>query len=185
MREVRWASLEHDGIEHLAFERHARGSVAESVVVGWSGGRAYGLAYRVVCDARWRAKHVIVTVMGGGTLELRGDGEGRWRNAADERLGALDGCIDVDIAATPYTNTLPIRRLGLARGERRPVDVVYVSIPDLAVSAMQQAYRCIVPDRVYRYESVVSGFTAHLEVDRDGLVVDYEALFRRASDDAR
>lgn len=43
----------------------------------------------------------------------------------------------------------------------------------------------IVPDRVYRYESVVSGFTAHLEVDRDGLVVDYEALFRRASDDAR
>lgn len=185
MREVRWASLEHDGIEHLAFERHARGSVAESVVVGRSGGRAYGLAYRVVCDARWRAKQVIVTMMGGGTLELHGDGEGRWRNAADERLGALDGCIDVDIAATPYTNTLPIRRLGLARGERRPVDVVYVSIPDLTVSAMQQAYQCIVPDRVYRYESVVSGFTAHLEVDRDGLVVDYEALFRRASDDAR
>ncbi|KGV84585.1 hypothetical protein X892_4187 [Burkholderia pseudomallei MSHR3960] len=38
MREVRWASLEHDGIEHLAFERHARGSVAESVVVGRRGG---------------------------------------------------------------------------------------------------------------------------------------------------
>ncbi len=185
MREVRWASLEHDGIEHLAFERHARGSVAESVVVGRAGGLAYGLAYRVVCDERWRAKHVIVKMMGGSTLELRADGEGRWRNAADAPLAALDGCIDIDIAATPYTNTLPIRRLGLARDERRLIDVVYLSIPDLTARRMQQAYRCIEPDRVYRYESVASGFTARLEVDRDGLVIDYEALFKRLPSDAR
>ncbi|AOJ71700.1 MULTISPECIES: putative glycolipid-binding domain-containing protein [Burkholderia] len=185
MREVRWASLEHDGIEHLAFERHAFGSIAESVVVGRDEGRAYGVAYRVVCDEGWRAKHVIVTVMGGGALELRGDGEGRWRNGADEPLAMLDGSIDVDIAATPYTNTLPIRRLRLARDERRPIDVVYISIPDLTVGRMRQAYRCIEPDRVYRYESVASGFTAQLEIDRDGLVLDYEALFRRLPADAR
>lgn len=31
----------------------------------------------------------------------------------------------------------------------------------------------------------MSGFTAVLEVDRDGLVIDYEMLFRRLPDDAR
>ncbi|AOJ04506.1 MULTISPECIES: putative glycolipid-binding domain-containing protein [Burkholderia] len=185
MREVRWAPLEDDGIEHLAFERHAGGSIAESVVVGRNEGRAYGLAYRVVCDERWRAKHVLIKMMGGGALELRGDGEGGWRNAAGEPLTGLDGCIDVDIAATPYTNTLPIRRLELARDERQTIDVVYVSIPDLALSRMRQAYRCVEPDRRYRYESVASGFTAVLEVDRDGLVIDYEMLFRRLPDDVR
>ncbi|WP_323121175.1 putative glycolipid-binding domain-containing protein [Burkholderia alba] len=179
MREVRWASLEGDGIEHLAFERSAAGFVAESAVVGQRYGRSYGLAYRVVCDPRWRVTHAVLKVMGGGTLELHGDGEGRWRDGAGAPLPQLDGCIDIDIAATPYTNTLPIRRLGLARGERRPIDVVYVSTPDLKVSRVQQAYACLEPGRRYRYEGIFRDFTAEMDIDADGLVIDYETLFRR------
>lgn len=73
---VRWASLEGDGIEHLTFERSDEGIVVESAVVGQRYGRAYGLAYRLVCDARWCVTCAMLKVMGGGTLELHGDGAG-------------------------------------------------------------------------------------------------------------
>ncbi|MBN3819860.1 putative glycolipid-binding domain-containing protein [Paraburkholderia sp. Se-20369] len=179
MREVRWASLEGDGIEHLTFARGGDGIVVESAVVGQRYGNAYGLAYRVACDAQWRARYAVLKVMGGGTLELHGDGLGHWRDGAGQALPELDGCIDIDIAATPYTNSLPIGRLGLARDERRPIDVVYVSTPDLKVSRVQQAYVCLEPGRRYRYEGIFRDFTAEMEIDDDGLVIDYETLFRR------
>ena len=94
-------------------------------------------------------------------------------------LPELDGCIDIDIAATPFTNSLPIGRLGLARGERQPIDVAYISTPDLKVTPVKQAYACLEPGRRYRYEGIFRDFTAEMEIDDDGLVVDYETLFRR------
>ena len=164
MREVRWASLEGDGVEHLTFDRSGGGIVVESAVVGQRYGRAYGLAYRVECDTHWRVTHAVLKVMG--------DGAGR-------ALPELDGCIDIDIAATPFTNSLPIGRLGLARGERQPIDVAYISTPDLKVTPVKQAYACLEPGRRYRYEGIFRDFTAEMEIDDDGLVVDYETLFRR------
>lgn len=181
MTEVRWASLEGGGIEQLAFACDAKGSVAESVVIGRRDGRGFGLAYRVICDAQWRARHVVVRVMGGGVLELHGDGAGHWRDAAGAPVPALAGCIDVDIAATPYTNTLPIRRLGLARGERGELDVAFIPTPDLKPVRARQAYVCLEPDRLYRYEGASGRFVVDLPVDADGLVIDYDALFKRVS----
>jgi hypothetical protein len=43
---------------------------------------------------------------------------------------------------------------------------------------MQQRYTRVSAD-VYRYESVVSGFTADLLLDGEGLVVEYPGLVRR------
>ncbi|AOK07850.1 putative glycolipid-binding domain-containing protein [Burkholderia sp. AU28942] len=179
MHELRWTSLEGDGIEHLTFDRSESGIVVESAVVGQRYGRAYGLAYRVECDPQWRAKYAVLRVMGGGRLELHGDGAGRWRDGAGRELRELDGCVDIDIAATPFTNSLPIGRLRLARGERRPIDVAYVSTPDLTVTPVKQAYTCIEPGRRYRYEGIFRNFTAEMDIDADGLVIDYETLFKR------
>ena len=50
MREVRWASEEGEGIEHLAFDARAEGFFVESAVVGQRYGKGYGLYYRVHCD---------------------------------------------------------------------------------------------------------------------------------------
>src|SRR5579863_4975707 len=179
MREVRWASEEGGGIEHLAFDAAIEGSVAESVLTGQRDGRAYGLCYRIECDAQWRVKHAFLRVMGGASLELHGDGAGHWRDGNGFALAHIDGCIDIDIAATPFTNTLPIRRLKLMKDERGVLEMAYISVPDLQVARVRQAYTCIEPDREYRYESVGSNFAANLKVDEGGFVIDYPALFRR------
>ncbi|TKC92424.1 transcriptional regulator [Trinickia terrae] len=187
MRELRWISEEGDGIEHLAFDVRDECVVAESALIGEREGHAYGLCYRIDCDAQGCARHAFVRVMGGQNLELHSDGAGHWRDGNGLALAHLDGCIDVDIAATPFTNTLPIRRLKLAQGERAQLDMAYISTPDLQVTRMRQAYICIEPDREYRYENVDSDFAANLKVDEDGLVIDYPTLFTRvrAAEDAQ
>lgn len=91
----------------------------------------------------------------------------------------LDGATDVDLAASPFTNTLPIRRLALEEGEARDIDTVYFSFPDLAASRDPQHYTCLETDRLYRFASRDSDFTRDIEVDRHGLVVTYPGLFRR------
>src|SRR5579864_228307 len=179
MREVRWASEEGEGIEHLAFDARSEGFHVESAVVGQRYGRSYGLFYTIDCDLQWRVTHASLRVAGGGELELHGDGAGHWRDGSGRTLGAIEGCIDIDIAATPFTNTLPIRRLQLAEGERKPIQVAYISTPDLEVTRVEQAYSCIELNREYRYEGIFRHFAANMKIDEDGLVLDYPTLFRR------
>jgi uncharacterized protein len=179
MREVRWVSEEGEGIEHLAFDARAEGFFVESALVGQRYEKGYGLYYRVHCDPRWRVIHAFLKVVGGGELELHGDGEGHWRDGQGVTLNAIEGCIDIDIAATPFTNTLPIRRLQLAQGERRPISVAYIATPDLELTRVEQAYSCIELNREYRYEGIFRSFAANLKIDDDGLVIDYPTLFTR------
>jgi hypothetical protein len=97
-------------------------------------------------------------------------------------LPALDGCIDIDIWPTPFTNTFPIHRASLAVGARAEFTMVYVdagSGAGIAYRAMRQGYTRLAP-ALYRYENLDgSGFAAELPVDADGIVIDYQGLFRR------
>lgn len=179
MREVRWSSEEGGGVEHLAFDARIDGYYVESVLTGERNGVPYGLFYRIRTDLKWRTLHAWLKVMGGAELELNGDGEGNWHDGHGLVLTALNGCIDIDIAATPFTNTLPIRRLQLAQGAREIIPMAFISTPDLQISRVEQAYSCIEPDAEYRYEGIDTGFAAELKVDADGLVVDYPTMFTR------
>jgi uncharacterized protein len=114
---------------------------------------------------------------------LLADGEGRWKRGGGESMPELDGCIDVDILATPFTNILPICRLGLEPGESEELTVTYVRVPELLVGPEKQRYGYLEAQAdggLYRFEALPSGFTAELPVDADGLVIDYPGLFRRA-----
>ncbi|SAL20790.1 transcriptional regulator [Caballeronia peredens] len=184
MKAVRWSQQDGTGLEHLVLDETPERIVIESAVVGEDGAHAFGLMYRIECDARWQVTRLALKLAGGATLDLhRKDGNNgdahAWTDANGAPHESLRGCIDVDITATPFTNTLPIRRLALERGERRVIRVAYVRVPELSVSAVEQAYTCLEPNHRYRYEGLDTGFTAEITVDADGLVVDYPGLFRR------
>ena len=74
------------------------------------------------------------------SLLLPSDGQGHWTDHEDRALDTLSGCVDIDISATPLTNTLPINRLGLKETEAETIRVAYVSVPTLALDVHEQRY---------------------------------------------
>ena len=178
--DVRWQDWSGEGLEHLSLREAPDGISAESVILGPPVVEAFAARYRILCDVGWRVRRLEVSLVGRERgLELSSDGAGRWTDHPGAPRPDLEGAMDVDLSATPFTNTLPIRRLGLGSGQSETIRVVYVRLPDLTVSIDRQRYTCLEPGRRYRYESVDSDFTREIEVDDDGLVVTYPGLFRR------
>lgn len=177
--DVLWAREDRPGLEHLRLEETRKGVVADGLVITTGEAGAYRARYSIVCDAKWRARavYVDVGVRAFTRVELRADGEGRWTDAAGAPLAPFDGCIDLDISGTPFTNTLPIRRLHLGEGASRELRVLYVALPELQLSVSPQRYTRLAGRR-YRYESLDSGFTANVAVDEDGLVTEYPGFCR-------
>ena len=144
-REAIWAPWEQPGLEHLRLRLHDGGAGADGLIVGIERARAFRARYELRCDARWRVREVRVALLGSGQpdVPLLADGEGHWTTAGGDGVPALDGCIDVDISATPFTNTLPIRRLGLQPGESAELTMAYVDVPALRVAPARQRYTCL------------------------------------------
>jgi hypothetical protein len=186
-RHVRWAPAEGTGLEHLRLHRSGAWIQADSVVIGGDadhpgGGVQWALTYTIVLDAEWRVRSVAVTDHAGDRrLRLIADGGGAWTTGDGTALPELDGCIDVDLVATPFTNTLPIRRLRLEPGESAVVKVAYLPLPDLVPFATEQRYTALAARR-WRFESLNgSGFTAEISTDANELVLDYPGLYRRVA----
>src|SRR5919206_3617934 len=175
-RAIVWAPIwdpqrKGQGLEHLLLGAHA----ADSLLLGFDEtGQPYRLHYTCAWDEQWylhSARFEVTTRQTIQSLALRADGQGRWWNGAEQAV-ALTGCRDLDLWPTPFTNTLAIRRLGLALEERREIRVVYVAAPALTVTVMEQAYTRL-GERRYRYETVESGYRADLTVDAEAVVLDY------------
>jgi len=179
--EVRWSAWDgvDAGLEHLALVPDAQGVRACGVVIGATERGRFGLSYRLRIDPAWRLREAVLATTAGLELTLSTDGSGRWRDGNGRPLPQIEGCIDIDIEATPFTNTLPIRRLGLSVGDSADIAVTYVSLPDLALGTARQRYTRLSGTSTYRFESLGSEFTAELPVDAQGLVLDYPGLFRR------
>lgn len=178
-----WAADRWAGLEHLRLAITVAGVEADGLIV-MAADRPLRLHYEIRCDGGWACRGVRVASLPepAPPIELRGDGRRRWTRASGEHLPALDGCLDVDIAVTPFTNTLPIRRLRMAPGASADLVAVYVDVPALSVRPARQRYTCLgggPPGGRWRYENPVSGFTAELAVDADGLVLDYPDIWRR------
>jgi hypothetical protein len=157
--------------------------MADSIVLAVDETRGpFRLTYRLAWDDAWRLRDAelnAATEDSTRSLSLRTDGQGRWRHVDGRVIDELDGCIDIDIWPTPFTNSFPIRRQPMALGERRLFRMVWIFAPDLTMHAQPQAYTRLA-ERLYLFENLDgSGFEAELPVDADGIVLDYPDLFRR------
>src|SRR5918992_2728318 len=173
-----WSAWDAPGLEHLHLAMHKDGVVADGIVIGVAEGRPFRIAYEVRCDVSWRVRSVRVGILGSEVpgVDLLSDGQGNWTRPDGRAVPHLEGCIDVDISVTPFTNTLPIRRLGLAPTESAELSVAYVEGTELQAWPEPQRYTCLEKDDgggLYRFLSLDRGFTPDLPVDGRRLVADY------------
>ena len=91
----------------------------------------------------------------------------------------LDGCEDVDLEASAFTNAFPVHRLRLDVGQQADAPAVYVRAPGLAVERLEQSYSRLEDAHARpRYFSTSTAFEyqAELPYDESGLVLDYPGL---------
>ncbi|RIQ30101.1 putative glycolipid-binding domain-containing protein [Jiangella rhizosphaerae] len=175
-REVMWSALAWPATEHLVLHADGDGMRADGMIVALDG-RPTRLAYTIDAGPDWTVRRLTLAPYGEPGLVLDRRDDDRWFGGDGAERPDLAGCVDVDIALTPFTNTLPIRRLGLAVGESAEPRIVYVQVDDgLTTQAVDQRYERL-DTATYRYSS--GDFTADLTVDGDGLVTDYPELWRR------
>jgi uncharacterized protein len=153
------------------------GHILEGHVTGFKD-EAFALRYRVECDEAWRTRTVWVelnTPLRTREVQITVNEAQQW-TVNGERRADLDGLIDVDIQATPSTNTLPIRRLQMAAGRTYDTTAAWIQIPSLQITHLPQQYTCVDAHHLH-YSS--GSFHAELEVDEHGLVERYGKFWRR------
>jgi hypothetical protein len=87
-------------------------------------------------------------------------------------------CIDIDITLTPFTNTLPIKRLNFQPTKPQPIEVLYIDVLENSIRVARQQYTKN-SDTEYNFQNVPNDFEADIIVDNDGFVVHYPELFER------
>ena len=98
-------------------------------------------------------------------------------------VDGLRGALDCDLAFSPLTNVMPIRRHQL---HERPGEVdcimAWVSVPDLGVHRSEQRYEHASRTNdasVVRFVARDPDFVCELVLDRDGIVEHYPDLAQR------
>ena len=140
------------------------------------------LEYAVICDARWQTLAARVRGMIGPQpvdLEVSIDECRRWYwNGAE--CAAVEGSADLDLAFSPATNLLPIRRLALPVGGEAEVKAAWLAFPSLELEVRYQTYRRT-GELMYRYESGQGSFVRSHEVNPAGFATDYPGQWKIGS----
>jgi len=149
-------------------------------------GRAWGIRYTLTVDAGWatRSAHIVgPSALGVNEVRLEADGTGGWWIDGTQ-APHLDGCLDVDLEASAFTNALPVHRLALDVGQQADAPAAYVRALDLRVERLEQSYRRLEDDGEnsrYDYVSPAFDFRAELVYDEFGLVFDYPGIAVRVT----
>jgi hypothetical protein len=202
VHEVVWEWVDRKGLEWCVISERADGVRVAGTVVAVLGDEPMKLSYLLTLDAGWRFLQAKLRCQSGKTTtdhDIENTSQS-WMVSGEPRPD-LEGCVDIDIMASPLTNTLPIRRLPWEPGRSHDILTAYIRVPELSVERVGQRYSLHGTDpagsqrseyllpaqptsqtgatREFEYHSAASGFRARLQVDASGLVCHYPPYWRR------
>ena len=185
-RDIVWETLPGAGSRPSPVEIGQDLITADWALVADFGSGGFRLHYSVRCGGSWRFVEARLGIEQRGEarrLDLLRPRTVPGRSTAPARPD-LAGCDYIDIMASPFTNTLPIRDLSFVRDQPQRIQVAYITVPELNVTRQEQDYTRLddgEPPRRFRYRGA-SGFVAEVDVDEDGIVVDYGDIWRRRTE---
>ncbi|MCJ8010895.1 putative glycolipid-binding domain-containing protein [Paenibacillus sp. KQZ6P-2] len=168
-----WKRLDSTGMEYCTHTLGERIGIIGKVIRSLPDETSF-VDYSVTCDEQGNTEIVTIEYLQQNkkqSMRLEKDSYHRWKRDGIH-LPELDGFKDIDIGATPSTNWLPIRRLQLQNGESAELTAAWVRFPEFDVLPLKQTYTRL-GEHEYEYRSV-SGYTARLSTDAEGIVREYE-----------
>jgi hypothetical protein len=162
-----WSGWDGSGHELLTLGWETGGWTADGVV------RGADVHYVVRVDEQWRLRQFLLfRDQEEPDLWLGVNPAGQWGEINGAYRPELDGCIDLALTCTPFTESLPMKRLLLGVGDAAEVVVALVDEETLQVTPTVRRY-----ERIAERRWVVDG--VELEVDDHDLVLDHPGRFRR------
>jgi hypothetical protein len=130
-------------------------------------------------SAQWQVQQMLLfRDMSEPDLWLATDGRGRWGEMNGAHRTELDGCVDIDFAGTPFTNSAIIHRLPLHVGDQTDFHVITIDVETLSVVTTHQRYHRL-DEHLWQYHSLRSGQSVTVTVDEYGFVIDELDVFVR------
>lgn len=176
---VVWEGLDWKSMECLCWQQQDDGYSITSHLAGVIDGQPFAIHYMIETDPDWITEHVLISDLNDPdrTLDLYTDKKGKWFDR-DTAIEELEGCLDADISLTPFTNTLPLRRLSWKDHQSVTIEAAYIKLPEFRIEKTRQHYTRLAADS-FLYESEGRDFQARLTVDEHLVVVHYPELAAR------
>ncbi|MBS7530220.1 putative glycolipid-binding domain-containing protein [Hazenella sp. IB182353] len=181
-KKVIWKSASGQTIESLSLTEHPDHILIESIIIGVEEDKPLYIHYQIHLNKDWQVLECKVRSEQETLFHLQSNGNGSWTDGHGQPLPHLSECIDIDLSCTPFTNTLPIRRLNLYPHQSADIQVVYIDVISGQIVPAKQQYHHLGAQNcpiTYAYLSYTSGFSSEIIVDQSGLVVDYPQLYIR------
>lgn len=169
-----WRALDRMGEDHCSLARLDQGWLLVGHARFRDADGHAALDYVVRCDAEWNTLSADVTGLHDGLdirLALFCDG-GCWR-MNDQPQPQVDGACDIDLAFTPATNLMPLRRLAGAAHSSLDCQAAWLRYPDCELARLDQTYTRHGTSDLVSYRAAQTGYETQLRVDPSGFVTDY------------
>ncbi len=179
----RLAAFPADG--YTARWNRADGTGGEELTLRWEneGWTAHGelsaerVTYVIRLSPTWQVRQFLLfRDVADPDLWLGTDGGGRWGEMNGAHRADLDGCTDVFLAATPFSATIPIRRLQLEVGDGVELRAAAIDVETLGVVPVRHRYRRV-GDRTWQFDD--GDAEATFDADEYGLPHDLPPTFLR------
>ena len=175
-----WKGLEYHSMENCMVHAAVNGTDIYSTIIGTYNNVIYKVDYQIIINQFWATTFFEIKTRLDNSVQhisFQSDGKGNWSTDGKPQE-KFDGCIDIDISLTPFTNTLLVNRLNLSEGEDKLITVLYIDILDGQITPVSQRYTRL-SRKKYKYQNVPNDFESVISVDESGLVEDYPDLFKR------
>ncbi len=179
MQSVLWSRVDGNGMEYCEVNTKPFTTLRGQVVAQLNG-NPISVFYSVECEDNGATHFVELTLRSNGqqnNLSLIRTMKDGWLCNGYE-LEDFRGVKDIELGITPSTNMLPINRFHLSPGDSVNFTAVWIRFPDLTLAPLEQKYTCI-NSKTYLYQSIGSGYEAKIDVDHDGIVINYEHEWKR------
>ncbi len=180
MQPILWQALQWPATEYFTLQDNGTGKLAAGCINGVRDQQPFCVHYKIEITPSWQVSSFHIKQEGPAPTELKltSDLHGHWFDKDNNHIDAFDNCIDIDISLTPFTNTLPVKRLPFELQESKLLDMLYINLPEFELQKVQQRYTRTGPQE-YLYDNVSTDFTAQLPFDENDIVIDYPGIFRR------